>query len=160
MRTLIFAAALLAASPTFAAEWNVWRSEDPIDDSITVVAGTTSTSGYIDSLGFPRDAYLRVRCNPNGVVDTFVTIGSYILGERVPVRYRFDSEDHQSETWPVATNNKAVFAASGSDIPEKLSRGNSFLISVEPERSQRLIAEFSLVGSASAIAEVIDACYE
>ncbi|MCP1674331.1 TonB family protein [Natronocella acetinitrilica] len=145
-----FTAALLLTPASAMAEWSSGVARDRMDDTETPYARVRSAPGE-------PPARLTVVC-ASGILGVTVESATFAFEQTLDVRYRFDDLPAQQAAW--FTGRSPHIAHSGGDraLVAGLARHNRFLLELRPRHGARQVIEFSLAGSARAIAPVADAC--
>ncbi|WP_194095792.1 hypothetical protein [Marivivens aquimaris] len=124
--------------------WHFFENADDFSDQDTSYIILSSVAGrgrYNDA----PDA-IWIRCDGQGAFEVFVTVDGYIGGnrnDRVPVRFRFGSDDPVSELWNISTNGQGAFLPqSYNDFKTGIFSGEDFVFEVTDYQGSKSSAEF------------------
>jgi hypothetical protein len=104
------------------------------------------------------DAALILRCREGRTEAAFSTRDTYLGGENVTVRYRFDQQEPVKEVWRSSVNGRAAFAPKAEDFIRALpDNGRVFIRAIAADRNNK-DANFQLVGVSEIRGKIARAC--
>lgn len=133
--------------------WQYSESKDGFSDTITAVARTDSSTGYIIA-----------RCKENQF-DLYFSVGEYIGSGDGPaglidVRYRLDEEPTKTSRWFTSTDGKSVFVSANEDIylARRMLTSNKLLLEVKDFSGTPHESSYLISNANQSIGKVLDLC--
>lgn len=99
--------------------------------------------------------YLHFRCF-NQRLDVMVSFSAYLGSQGIAVRYRFDQQEAQSQTWTPATDGRAVFAPETSirSFTDRVAASKRLLFEAATFQGVRYRAVFDLAAIDQVLPEI------
>ena len=135
--------------------WTVEVKTNPIDDSTTVMIYTSSTQGQ-SRWGVPLALILRCKSDKTEV---YINWRDFLGSDSVRVTTRIGSEEAETKTWGLSTDNEATFYPDNDIRFIKQLFGNNRLVAqTTPYNESPVTAIFDISGLEDAIVELREVC--
>ncbi|ALO46595.1 hypothetical protein PS2015_1953 [Pseudohongiella spirulinae] len=142
-----------AASVEGVGKWRVSKSTNPLDDSSTVVAVLTATSGA----GIYGDPVtLVVRCRSNET-EFYIDWNSYMT-DSVRVTTRVGSADAISAQWSASSDKESSFSRRAIPLLKEMLEATRFIAQATPYNQNPITAIFETSGMPNAISGIREEC--
>tara|TARA_Y100001960_G_C14724565_1_gene854234 strand:+ start:156 stop:1208 length:1053 start_codon:yes stop_codon:yes gene_type:complete len=121
-----------------------YNDSDPFDDrnkNTVVVSGTNLHDSY-------DDPFLVWRCDGNNKFEIYVKVDEHkwLDSDPINLRYRFDAQQPQRETWGESTKGTAAFARSKIEFTAQAITSNKVVFGIKDFSDEEHVVEFRLTG--------------
>lgn len=134
-------------------EWSISRTINPIDDTATVVARLTATSGQ-GKYGDPVNMIIRCR---SGEMDLYIDWHTYMT-DSVAVTARVGTRDAVTENWLGSTDKQASFKRFPMVMIRKMLDEARFVAQATPFNENPITAIFDISGIDNALKPLREEC--